>query len=178
MHKPGRTSLRLSLQFAFLYAILTAVIFVGAYWFTNFEVRGWLRGQMVSDLSVLTDIYEKNGKDNLIQSVNIMAAVNFENSRILQLVSGDGSILAGNINELTEPITDGYVSVEKIQIEGAHSAEISGYWVSQNPIGPYILVQGTGNHVIAEVLEALGLTLVAGFLLILALGRGMGGPPD
>lgn len=174
MHKPGRTSLRLSLQFAFLYAILTAVIFVGAYWFTNFEVRGWLRGQMVSDLSILTDIYEKNGKDNLIQSVNIMAAVNFENSRILQLVSGDGSILAGNINELTEPITDGYVSVEKIQIEGAHSAEISGYWVSQNPIGPYILVQGTGNHVIAEVLEALGLTLVAGFLLILALGALVG----
>lgn len=170
MLRLGRTSLRLSLQFAFLYSVLSAIIFVGAYWFTNYEVRDWLHDQMISDQTILFSIYDKNGINDLIKSVEVMADVNFENARIFQLVGEDGTVLAGNISQLDGSASGGYISVDRIKIDGEPSDEVSGYWIMQNSVGPYTLLQGTGDHVIAEVLEALGITLVAGFILIMALG--------
>lgn len=170
MLRLGRTSLRLSLQFAFLYSVLSAVIFVGAYWFTNYEVRDWLHDQMASDTAILKEIYEKAGIDELSKSVDVMAVVNFENARIFQLLGPEGNVLAGNVSHIEGPVSDEYISADRIEINGEHADEISGYWISQNAVGPYTLLQGTGNHVIAEVLEALGITLVAGFILIMAFG--------
>ncbi len=74
MLRLGRTSLRLSLQFAFLYSVLSAVIFVGAYWFTNYEVRDWLHDQMSSDIIILAEIYDKNGIQELVKSVHVTGA--------------------------------------------------------------------------------------------------------
>ena len=170
MLRLGRTSLRLSLQFAFLYSVLSAIIFVGAYWFTNYEVRDWLHDQMASDTAILTEIYETAGLDELSKSVDVLAVVNFENARIFQLLGPNGDPLAGNISHINGPMSDEYISSDRIEIDGEHADEISGYWITQNAVGPYTLLQGTGNHVIAEVLEALGITLVAGFVLIMALG--------
>lgn len=170
----GRTSLRLSLQFAFLYSVLSALIFVGAYWFTDYEVRDWLHDQMVSDTKILVDIYEENGIDDLAGSIDVMAIVNFENARIFQLLGPDGATLAGNVIRIDDQISNGYVSADRVIITGEHDDEISGYFVTQDEIGPYRLIQGTGNHVIAEVLEALGITLIAGFILIMALGTFVG----
>ena len=174
MLRLGRTSLRLSLQFAFLYSVLSAVIFVGAYWFTNYEVRDWLHDQMVSDTKVLTRIYEEDGVEALSTSINVMVDINFENARIFQLRAGDGRILAGNIDHVDVDVMEGYISADIVRINGGHADEVSGYWVTQTSLGPYILVQGTGNHVIAEVLEALGISLVAGFILIMAFGSFVG----
>jgi signal transduction histidine kinase len=170
MLRLGRTSLRLSLQFAFLYSVLSAVIFVGAYWFTNYEVRDWLHDQMSSDIIILAEIYDKNGIQELVKSVDVMADVNFENARIFQLLGPDGTILAGNVYAMEGAVSEGYIPADRVDIEGEHSDEVSGYWIAQSNIGPYTLLQGTGNHVIAEVLEALGITLVAGFILIMAFG--------
>jgi signal transduction histidine kinase len=170
MLRLGRTSLRLSLQFAFLYSVLSAVIFVGAYWLTNYEVRDWLHDQMASDTAILTDIYEKDGIDELAKSVAVMAVVNFENARIYQLLGPNGDVLAGNISRIDGPPSERYISAETVEIDGERADEISGYWITQNMVGPYTLLQGTGNQVISEVLEALGITLVAGFILIMAFG--------
>ena len=170
MLRLGRTSLRLSLQFAFLYSVLSAVIFVGAYWFTNYEVRDWLHDQMSSDITILAEIYDKNGIQELVKSVDVMADVNFENARIFQLLGPDGAILAGNVYAMEGAESEGYIPADRVDIEGEHSDEVSGYWITQSNVGPYTLLQGTGNHVIAEVLEALGITLVAGFILIMAFG--------
>lgn len=170
MFRLGRTSLRLSLQFAFLYSVLAAVIFVGAYWFTNYEVRDWLHDQMASDTAILKEIYEKAGIDELSKSVDVMAVVNFENARIFQLLGPEGDVLAGNVSRIVGPVSDQYILADRVEIDGEHADEISGYWITQNAVGPYTLLQGTGNHVIAEVLEALGITLVAGFILIMSFG--------
>ncbi len=170
MFRLGRTSLRLSLQFAFLYSVLAAVIFVGAYWFTNYEVRDWLHDQMASDTAILKEIYEKAGIDELSKSVDVMAVVNFENARIFQLLGPEGDVLAGNVSRIVGPVSDKYILADRVEIDGEHADEISGYWITQNAVGPYTLLQGTGNHVIAEVLEALGITLVAGFILIMSFG--------
>jgi len=174
MLRLGRTSLRLSLQFAFLYSVLSAVIFVGAYWFSNYEVRNWLHDQMVSDTEILIEIFQENGIEDLAKSVDVMAAVNFENARILQLMGPDGTVLAGNIERIVGSERTGYISADKVTIDGDHDDEISGYWVTQNQIGQYVLLQGTGNHVIAEVLEALGISLISGFILIMGLGSFVG----
>lgn len=170
MLRLGRTSLRLSLQFAFLYSVLSAVIFVGAYWFSNYEVRDWLQDQMRSDKDILIEIFNENGIDELAKSVNVMARVNFENARIFQLVGRDGAVLAGNVKQIDGPEHSGYISAEKVVIDGKHDDEISGYWVTEEKFGQYTLIQGTGNHVIAEVLEALGISLVSGFILIMGIG--------
>lgn len=170
MLRLGRTSLRLSLQFAFLYSVLSAVIFVGAYWFSNYEVRDWLQDQMRSDKEMLIEIYDENGIDELANSVNAMARVNIENARIFQLVGPDGAVLAGNVKQIDGPERRGYISAEKVVIDGEHDDEISGYWVTEEKFGQYTLIQGTGNHVIVEVLEALGISLVSGFILIMGIG--------
>ncbi len=170
MLRPGRTSLRLSLQFAFLYSVLSAAIFVGAYWTTNYEVHGWLQDQMTSDTAILTEIYEKAGIDELSKSVDVMAVVNFENARIFQLLGPEGDVLAGNISQIHGAVSDEYISADRVEIDGDHADEISGYWVNQNQIGQYALFQGTGNHVTAEILEALSISLVAGFILIMGFG--------
>ena len=170
MFKSGRTSLRLSLQFAFLYSVLSAVIFAGAYWFSNYEVRDWLHDQMNSDREILLEIFEENGIDDLVKSVDVMARVNFENARIFQLLGPDGTVLAGNITQIDGEEQREYVSAENVFIIGEHEEEISGYWIIDEKFGQYTLVQGTGNHVIAEVLEALGISLVSGFILIMGIG--------
>ena len=170
MFKSGRTSLRLSLQFAFLYSVLSAVIFAGAYWFSNYEVRDWLHDQMNSDREILLEIFEENGIDDLVKSVDVMARVNFENARIFQLLGPDGTVLAGNITQIDREEQREYVSAENVFIIGEHEEEISGYWIIDEKFGQYTLVQGTGNHVIAEVLEALGISLVSGFILIMGIG--------
>ncbi|GLO77980.1 sensor histidine kinase [Sulfitobacter pontiacus] len=170
MFKSGRTSLRLSLQFAFLYSVLSAVIFAGAYWFSNYEVRDWLHDQMNSDREILLEIFEENGIDDLVKSVDVMARVNFENARIFQLLGPDGTVLAGNITQIDGEKQREYVSAENVFIIGEHEEEISGYWIIDEKFGQYTLVQGTGNHVIAEVLEALGISLVSGFILIMGIG--------
>lgn len=170
MFKSGRTSLRLSLQFAFLYSVLSAVIFAGAYWFSNYEVRDWLHDQMNSDREILLEIFEENGIDDLVKSVDVMARVNFENARIFQLLGPDGTVLAGNITQIDGEEQREYVSAENVFVIGEHEEEISGYWIIDEKFGQYTLVQGTGNHVIAEVLEALGISLVSGFILIMGIG--------
>ena len=153
MLRLGRTSLRLSLQFAFLYSVLSAVVFAGAYWITNYEVRDDLHEQMSSDAIILSSIYAENGIEALSTSVAVMSDVDFENVRIFQLKAPDGKILAGNVGHIDADVLGGYVSADKIEVIGDPAAETSGYWITQNNIGPYSLLQGTGDHIIAEVLE-------------------------
>jgi len=169
-----RTSLRLSLQFAFLYSILSAVIFAGAYWFTNYEVRDWLYDQMASDVTTLSRVLNERGVEALQTSVAVMADVNFENARIFQLSGPDGTVLAGNIDRLPPDRSDGYLPVDQVSISGDYTDEISGYWITQSAIGPYLLVQGTGDHVIAEVLEALGASMIVGFVATMVVGSIVG----
>lgn len=174
MFKFGRTSRRLSLQFAFLYSVLSALVFVGAYWFSNYEVRDWLHDQMESDRLILSEVHDERGLGELALSIDVLARVNFENARVFQLTDADGRVLAGNIRRVTGPIGNGYIPAENFEIEGEPSDEISGYWVTSGRVGPYWLLQGTGNHVIAEVLEALAISLVSGFILIMVLGSFVG----
>ncbi len=170
----NRTSVRLSLQFAFLYAILSAVMFFGAYWMTDYEVRDWIEDQMRSDAVALERVFDAKGAAILTDRVAVLSEFSFENERVYQLRGPDGAHLAGNVIN-SEQLEDGnYVPVAGVDAGGAPDPEVSGYWIRVDRIGPYTLIQGTGDHVIAEVMEALSIALVAGYILVISAGLFIG----
>lgn len=165
-----RTSIRLSLQYAFLYAILSALVFALAYWFTQYEVRDWVLDQMRGDAETLSDIYQENGADAFIGRVDALAEVSFENARIFQLLDAEGTVISGNLTtRFDSPLPD-FVSADDVQLTGTAHDEVEGYWMRGYDIGPYRLIQGSGDHIVAEILEALGLSLVIGYLAVVILG--------
>jgi len=171
--RPGgltRTSLRLSLQFAFLYALLSALVLVVAYWATDVEVSNWIEERMRADAETLTQVHDQRGAAALIERIGALAEINFESSRVFRLTDADGAVLAGNILSVVPGRTDGFVALSDLSIEGPQVGEVSGYWLRQDRIGPFLLLQGTGDHVVAEVLEALSLALFGGFVVLLGLG--------
>ncbi|WP_138934737.1 sensor histidine kinase [Roseovarius arcticus] len=173
-HRLGlnRTSVRLSLQFAFLYAILSAVMFFGAYWMTDYEVRDWIADQMRVDAAMLQNIHEGQGSGVLIDRIAFLSDFSAENERIYQLRGSDGAHLAGDMIDVEiEQAGDRiYLPVTAVDAGALPSREVSGYWIRVDRIGPYTLIQGTGDHVIAEVMEALSIALVAGYILVISAG--------
>ncbi len=166
----ARTSVRLSLQFSFLYSFLTAVIFVGAYWLTDFEVRDWMYDRMNSDAARLSEIYEQKGLSVLIDRIEALAEINFENSRIFQLTDPQGQIAAGNILSMRSGNVGDFVGIANLTLKEPQDEEVTGYWTVQHRIGPFVLLQGTGDHVVAEVLEVLSAVLIGGFCIVIGLG--------
>ena len=166
----NRTSVRLSLQFAFLYAVLSAVMFFGAYWMTDYEVRDWIKDQMRSDAIALERVFDANGAGVLVDRVAVLSEFSFENERIYQLRGSDGKHLAGNVIEIEQAGGRDFLPVTAVDVDALPDPEVSGYWIRLDRIGPYTLVQGTGDHVIAEVMEALSIALVAGYILVISAG--------
>lgn len=165
-----RTSIRLSLQYSFLYAVLSALVFAPAYWFTQYEVQDWELDQMRSDAETLADIYQNDGIDALVSRVDALAEVSFENARIFQLLDAEGVEVSGNLTtRFDSPLPD-FVSADDVQFTGTVHDEVEGYWMRGDDIGPYRLIQGSGDHIVAEILEALGLSLVIGYLAVVVLG--------
>ena len=80
-----------------LYAVLSAFVFIGAYWFTDFEVRDWVSDQMRGDAETFAAIYDDAGLAGLQSSIATLADVSFENARIYQLQDAQDVILAGNV---------------------------------------------------------------------------------
>lgn len=165
-----RTSLRLSLQYAFLYAVLSALVFVMAYWFTQLEVHDWISDQMESDAETLWTIYENDGAEALIERIAALSEVNFENARVFQLVDAQGEMVAGNIAEILDSDLPETIPATSIALNGFVHDEVDLYWMREDQIGPYRFVQGSGDHIVAEVLEALSVALVVGSIAIVLLG--------
>lgn len=165
-----RTSVRLSLQFSFLYAVLSAVVFAMAYWFTQYEVHDWVIDQMRGDAGTLQAIYQTGGAAILVDHLNALAAVSFEDARVYQLQDANGAVLAGNIDLPIGRPLPAMIPADQIAAAGSIIHEVNGYWMQETPIGPYRLIQGSGDHIVREVLEALGTALVLGYLTVIVLG--------
>ena len=161
-----RTSLRLSLQYSFLYAVLSAFVFALAYWFAQY----WVRDQMRGDARTLSVIYEDRGADVLINRIDALSAVSFENARIYQLLDAENRVVSGNLLTQLEGPLPALLVAQDIELTGDIHDEVKGYWTREDRIGPYRLVQGSGDHIIGEILEALGMSLVVGYLLVVILG--------
>ncbi|MFX0540885.1 sensor histidine kinase [Roseovarius sp. S4756] len=164
--------MRLSLQFAFLYAVLSAAMFFGAYWMTDYEVRDWIEGQMRSDLVAFERVYALRGEAGLLDRIATLSEFSYDSERIYQLRSPHGAHLGGTVidADAAEAGTHVFLPVSAVDAESPPSGEVSGYWTRADRIGPYTLIQGAGDHIIAEVLEALSIALVAGYILVISAG--------
>ncbi|MCL6285848.1 ATP-binding protein [Ruegeria sp. 2012CJ41-6] len=172
------TSIKLSLRFAILYSLLVALMFFGAYRLAIYEVRDHTFERMHSDAETLESVFDAHGRDTLVQYIEALQAINFENSRIFRLRDDAGTQISGNIQRADLPAALGtantgdvqFVPVENIDIDGVHEEEVTGYWLMRSQIGPYEFLQGTGDHVVSEVIEALAVALTLGFVLAIIAG--------
>ena len=169
-----RTSIRLSLQYSFLYSVLSALVFALAYWFTQYEVQDWVLDQMRSDAATLVEIFELGGDEVLVDRVDALAEVSFQNARVYQLLNSDGAIVSGNLSSVFENPLPDYLPAQELPLAGEIHDEVTGYWLRADDVGPYLLIQGAGDHIVLEILEALGMALVAGYLAVVILGLVVG----
>ena len=165
-----RTSIRLSLQYSFLYSVLSALVFALAYWFTQYEVQDWVLDQMRSDAATLIEVFELGGDEVLIDRVDALAEVSFQNARVYQLLNAEGAIVSGNLSSAFENPLPDYLPAQKLPLAGEIHDEVTGYWLRADDVGPYLLIQGAGDHIVLEILEALGMALVVGYLAVVILG--------
>ena len=165
-----RTSIRLSLQYSFLYSVLSALVFALAYWFTQYEVQDWVIDQMRSDAATLVEIFELGGDEVLVDRVDALAEVSFQNARVYQLLNAEGAIVSGNLSSTFESPLSDYLPAQELPLAGEIHDEVTGYWLRADNVGPYLLIQGAGDHIVLEILEALGMALVLGYLAVVILG--------
>lgn len=170
----GRTSVRLSLQFAFLYAILSAVMFIGAFWMTQYEVRNWIEDQMLSEAAALQRVHDTRGTAVLADRIAVLSEFSAGSERIYELRGPDGTHLAGSVIDAGRAEGGDFLPLDAVRVGTPPDPELSGYWIRTDRIGPYTLIQGTGDHVIAEVMEALSIALMAGYVLVISAGLVIG----
>lgn len=167
------TALRLSLQFALFYGMLSALIFAGAYALARYEIHDWVDDRMRSDAEDMARIQLADGNAAVVGLVEAMARVNFAAGRLFLLTDQAGTLLAGNINAVPAD-TSGFLPINALHLDEGGDDDISGYWMRQDVFGDLVLYQGTSDHVISEITEALEAALAIGFVVLLLVGTIVG----
>lgn len=163
------TSARLSLRFATLYAIITALVFGLSYHFADREISEWVSDQLAEDAAGFASLYESDGLEAVRAKLGGFAGFNFEDYRIYLLEDADGTVLAGNVDAIDEH-GGGYVSVDAIHAEKPRYEDVTGYLLHSVQLGPNRLTLGTSTYFLEELREVLGRGFVAGFILLLLAG--------
>lgn len=164
------TSARLSLRFATLYAIITALVFGLTYHFADREISEWVSDQLAEDAAGFAKLYESEGLEAVQAKLSGFAGFDFENYRIYMLEDADGNILAGNVEGIDLQGGNGYVPVDAIQTGKPHYEDVAGYMLNSTQLGPNRLTLGTSTYFLEELSEVLVRGLVVGFVLLLCAG--------
>ena len=172
---PGlqRTSLRLSLQYSFLYSVLVIIVFVVAYVFTLHEIKDWAQDWMRDDAAALAQLLDSQGPEAVEEAIDRLAQMDADETRAYGLFSAEGAPRAGTLSQLPAAQTR-FASREALGLAPHPEGEVSGYWLRIERLGPYWLVQGTSDHLVYELVEALGVSLILGFLALAILGIVLG----
>jgi signal transduction histidine kinase len=164
------TSARLSLRFAALYAIITAVIFGLTYYLGDQEISGWVRDQLVNDAEGFASLYDREGLESVQVALGGFSGFNFEDYRIYMLEDAGGTILAGNVNGIDRSAIGDFAPVSAIQTDNPPYEDVTGYLLHTVALGPYRLTLGTSTYFLEELREALGIGYVVGFILLMVTG--------
>ncbi|TQS70099.1 HAMP domain-containing histidine kinase [Rhodobacteraceae bacterium] len=164
------TSARLSLRFAGLYAIVTALVFVLTYAFADREITDWVSEQLVKDGAGFVALYDNDGLEAVQAKLDGFAGFNFENYRIYLLQDASGAVITGNIIGIDRPASGDYVPSEAIQLGYAHHDKGIGYLLHEVTLGPYRLTLGTSTYFLEELSEVLVRGFAIGFVLLLLAG--------
>lgn len=170
----GRTSLRLTIQYSLLYSCLVIAVFLFAYLFSRYEINDWALDWMRDDVASFERVLEENGEDELINVINILTEINFESTRIYGLFDQGGISRAGSLKILPTSGSEKYALIDDLGLPPDPDGEVLGYWLRTDSIGRFKLVQGTSDHLVFELLEALTIALLIGFIALVALGLYLG----
>ena len=164
------TSARLSLRFAVLYAVITALVLGLTYHFADRELRGWVTDQLARDAAGFADLYQDEGLNAVRARLAGFAGFNFEDYRIFLLEDAEGRVLAGNVDAIDLLGDSGYLSVEAIHAQTPRDKDVTGYLLHSVQLGQYRLTLGSSTYFQEELREVLGRGFVAGFILMLMAG--------
>jgi len=164
------TSARLSLRFAALYAIITALVFGLTYHFADREISEWVADQLAEDAAGFLCLYESEGLDAVRAQLNGFAGFNFEDYRIYLLEDAGGAGLAGNVDAIDLRGNSGYVPVDAVHADKPRYEDVIGYLLHSVQLGPNRLTLGTSTYFLEELREVLGRGFAAGFILLLLAG--------
>lgn len=168
------TSVRLSLRFALLYSLVTAMVFAAAYKMADYETTSWVREQLIAEETVFLQVYDSRGLDGVIEGLSEYGSFNFENHRIYLLLDDKGRRLAGNVNAIGWHGGAGYAEASAIEFIGPDENEAFGYILREIRLGKNSLILGTSTYFLMELLEGLGGGLLAGFAFVVLAGTGAG----
>ncbi|WP_246020855.1 sensor histidine kinase [Paracoccus subflavus] len=164
------TSARLSLRFALLYAIITALVLGLSYHYADREISDWVSDQLAEDAAGFASLYESEGLDAVRAKLSGFAGFNFEDYRVYLLQDPEGKVLAGNVDAIDWQGSGSYVPVNAIHAEKPRYEDVTGYLLHSVQLGPNRLTLGTSTYFLEELREVLGRGFVAGFILLLLAG--------
>lgn len=168
------TSVQLSLRFALLYALVSAVVFVAAYKLADYETTHWIHEQLEADAQALQQEFASNGLEGLLNGLKAYEAFNFENHRIYLLLDAKGQRLAGNVLSLPLDLEVSYADWADILFAGPNDNEAFGYVLQGFDLGGNRLILGTSTYFLLELLEGLSGGLLLGFVFLVFIGLGAG----
>ncbi len=164
------TSARLSLRFAVLYAVITALVLGLTYHFADRELRQWVADQLAQDAVGFADLYQGEGLDAVQAKLAGFAGFNFEDYRIYLLVDAEGQVLAGNVDAIDLSGDSGYIPVDAIHAQTPRYKDVTGYLLHSVQLGQHRLTLGSSTYYQEELREVLGRGFLAGFVLMLMTG--------
>lgn len=164
------TSVRLSLRFALLYSLLTALVFAAAYKMAEYELTKWIEEQLIAEEAVFTEAYTVNGLEGVIAELQTYSAFNFEDHRISLLLDERDHRIGGNVEYISGDTLSGHVDASDVGFSGPDDNESFGFILRKVPLGDNTLVLGTSTYFLLELLEGLAAGLILGFLFMLMVG--------
>ena len=164
------TSARLSLRFAALYAIITALVFGLTYLFADREITEWVSQQLAEDAAGFASLYDRAGMNAVLVKLHGFAGFDYENYRIYLLEDAKGGVLTGNVTAIDWQGDSGYTPADAIRATTPRYEDVTGYLLHRVQLGPNRLTLGTSDYFLAELREVLVRGLIVGFVLLLLAG--------
>lgn len=164
------TALRLSVRYALLYALLSALVLVTAFLFVRGELREWIDDDVRAVHIELARIFDDGGLPALTAEVRLLTVAAARNNMIYALTSADGAYLAGNAKGLPPIRKAQIVARDRIQVNGGFDRDVTQFNVREATPGGASLVVGKSTHLSQEATEVLGQVMAAGLVLLSLVG--------
>ena len=168
------TSLRLSLRYALLYSVLTALIFVAAFFFMRQELRDWIEDDLVAVAAEISSAYEAGGREGLLREIERRTAPNLENHMFYQISDADGGWLGGNVRRIDPAAASDTISTDAFEIVGTFNDEVTGFVIETMDFPDATVVLGKSSHLYHEAMESLASVLAVSLIPLLLAGLAFG----
>ena len=164
------TALRLSVRYALLYALLSALVLVAAFLFVRGELREWIDDDVRAVHIELAQTYDNGGLPALTAEVGRLTIAAARNNMIYGLASANGEYLAGNAKGVPPLHKAQILERDRIQVTGDFDRDVTQFNARDATLGGARLVVGKSTHLTQEATEVLGQVMAAGLVLLSVVG--------